>query len=130
MGERAMARSMRYGCQAALLLAFLVATTPAHAWCIWGFGQCAPSIVGEYALEGNPIARLTITADKITSTVGPVSFTADYVIKSVDGNRVTIEVGVPPETKVPMDVQVEKDQLRIGTKHVLAGVWKKQGAKP
>lgn len=116
----------RYGCQVALLLAVLVASTPAQAWCIWGFGQCAPSIVGEYALDGNPIARLTITTDKITSTIGPVSFTADYMVKAVDGNRVTVEVGLPPGAKVPLDVQVEKDQIRIGTKHLLAGVWKRQ----
>jgi hypothetical protein len=115
-------------CRAAIILfVILIASTPAHAWCIWGFGQCAPSIVGEYALDGNPIARLTITADKITSSIGPVSVTTDYVIKSADGNRVTIEVGLPPDAKVPLDVQVEKEQIRIGTKHVLAGVWKKQG---
>ena len=122
------AQTMRRGCDAALLLVVLLASTPAHAWCIWGFGQCAPSIVGEYALDGNSIARLTITADKITSSIGPVSFTADYVVKSFDGNRVTIEVGLPPDAKVPLDVQVEKDQLRIGTKHVLAGVWKRRAA--
>jgi hypothetical protein len=120
---------MRCGCQAALLLAVLIATTPARAWCIWGFGQCAPSLVGEYVLDGNPIAKLRITADKITSMIGPVSFTADYAIKSVDGNRVTIEVALP-DGKVPLDVQVEKGQIRIGTKHVLAGVWKKQAARP
>ena len=124
-----MARTMRHGWQMALLLAVLLASTPAQAWCIWGLGQCAPTIVGEYALDGNPIARLTITADKITSSIGPVSFTADYVVKSFDGNRVTIEVGLP-DAKVPLDVQVEKDQLRIGTKHVLAGVWKKTKPNP
>jgi hypothetical protein len=104
------AQTMRRGWHAALLLAVLLVSTPAHAWCIWGFGQCAPSIVGEYALDGNSIARLTITADKITSSIGP------------------IEVGLPPDAKVPLDVQVEKDQLRIGTKHVLAGVWKRRAA--
>ena len=123
-----MARRMRYGRQVPLLIALLLASTPAHAWCIWGFGQCAPSIVGEYTLDGNPIAKLTITADKITSSIGPVSFTADYVVKSFEGHRVTIEVGLPPDAKVPLDVQVEKDQLRIGTKHVLAGVWKRRAA--
>jgi hypothetical protein len=120
---------MRYGCQVALLLAVLIAIRPAQAWCIWGFGQCAPSLVGEYVLDGNPIARLTITADKITSAIGPVSFTADYVIKSVDANRVTIEVALP-DGRMPLDVQVEKGQIRIGTKHVLAGVWKRQPARP
>jgi hypothetical protein len=122
------AQTMRRGCHAALLLVVLLASTPAHAWCIWGFGQCAPSIVGEYTLEGSSVARLAITADKITSSIGPVSFSADYVVKSFDGNRVTIEVGLSPDAKVPLDVQVEKDQLRIGTKHVLAGVWKRRAA--
>ena|SRR5215510_15858761 len=116
---------MRYAGWAALLVGGLLAGAPAaQAWCIWGFGQCVPSLVGEYALEGSPIARLAITPSKITSTIGPVSFTADYVIKAADGNRVTIEVTLP-DSKVPLDIQVEKDQLRIGTKHVLAGVWKK-----
>jgi hypothetical protein len=127
-GGAMMSRSVRYACRAALLLAVLIATTPAQAWCIWGFGQCAPSLVGEYALEGSPIARLIITADKITSAIGPVSFSADYVIKSFDGNNVTIEVRLP-DSKVPLNIQVEKDQIRIGTKHVLAGVWKRQAGK-
>ena len=70
---------------------------------------------------------LTITPDKITSTVGPVSLTADYVVKSVEGKNVRIEVGLP-DPKVTLDVQVEKDFIRIGTKHLIAGVWKK--AKP
>ena len=89
-------RSGRYVCGIAVLLVVLIASPErAQAWCIWGFGQCAPSLVGEYALDGNPIAKLTITPDKITSTVGPVSFTADYVVKSVEGKNVTIEVGLP-----------------------------------
>jgi hypothetical protein len=113
---------------AALLLS-VASGQPAQAWCIWGFGECPPSIVGEYALDGNPAAKLTITATKITSTIGPVSFTADYVIKSFEGNNVTIEVALP-ESKVMLDVHVEKDFIRIGTKHVFAGVWKKTGAKP
>jgi hypothetical protein len=122
--------SRRYVGGGALLLLVLIASgRPAQAWCIWGFGQCAPSIVGEYALDGNPIAKLSITGDKITSTLGPVSFTADYVVKSFDGKNVTIEVGLP-ESKMRLDVQVESDHIRIGTKHVLAGVWKKTGAVP
>src|SRR5688572_3539859 len=124
-------RSTRYGCVGAFLLLALIATVqPAHAWCILGFGQCVPSnpLPGDYVLDGNPIARLTITSDKITSTLGPVSFTADYVVKAVEGKNVTIEVGLP-DPKVTLDVQVEKDFIRIGTKHLLAGVWKKTGAK-
>jgi hypothetical protein len=84
--------------------------------------------VGEYALDGNPIAKLTITAGRITSTLGPVSFTADYVVKSFDGNKITIEVALP-ESKVTLDVEVERDQIRIGTKRLFSGVWKKT-AKP
>ena len=108
----------------ALGLVLAASTQPAHAWCIWGFGQCAPSILGEYALDGNTMAKLTITADKITSTLGPVSFTADYAVKSFEGKNVTIEVALP-ESKVTLEVQVEKDSIRIGTKHLFAGVWKK-----
>ena len=112
---------------ASVLLAVLTASAPAQAWCVWGFGQCAPSnpLPGEYALDGNAIARLTITADKITSTLGPVSFTADYVVKSVDGKNVTIEVGVP-DPKVTLQVQVEKDLIGIRTQHLFAGDWKRK----
>jgi hypothetical protein len=46
----------------------------------------------------------------------------------VDGRNVMIEVGLP-EPKVTLQVQVEKDFIRIGTTHVLAGVWRKT-AKP
>jgi hypothetical protein len=123
----------RHWCAATFFFVVLIASTPVQAWCFLGFGQCAPSIVGEYVLEGNPIARLTrltITTDKMTSSIGPVSFTADYVVKSVDGDRLTIEVGLPPDAKVPLDILVEKDQLRIGTKHVLAGVWKRRTTVP
>jgi hypothetical protein len=35
-----------------------------------------------------------------------------------------IEVSLP-EPKVTLQVQVEKDFIRIGTSHVLAGVWKR-----
>jgi hypothetical protein len=112
---------------ASVLLAVLIASVPALAWCILGFGQCAPSnpLPGEYALDGNPIATLVITPDKITSKVGPVSFTADYVVKSVDGKNVTIEVGVP-DPKVTLQVQVEKDLIRIRTQHLFAGDWKRK----
>ena len=125
-----MARRRHYAWLTVVLLAVLIANgQPAHAWCLWGFGQCAPSIVGEYALDGTTMAKLTITADTITSTLGPVSFTADYVVKSVEGKNVIIEVGLP-EPKVTLQVQVERDFIRIGTTHVLAGVWKKTGATP
>jgi hypothetical protein len=124
-------RPRRYTAAAFVLLLLLIASAPAQAWCIWGFGQCPPSnpLPGKYALDGNPLARLTITADKITSAIGPVSFTARYVVQSVSGKNVTIEVSLP-EPKVALDVQVEKDFIRIGTKHLLAGVWRKTATKP
>jgi hypothetical protein len=56
-----------------------------------------------------------------------VSFSAGYVVKSVDGNRVMIEVRLP-DGKVPLDVLVEKDQ--IPARDLLALVWKKQAARP
>jgi hypothetical protein len=107
------------------LLAVLLASTPARAWCILGFGQCAPSIVGEYALDGKSIAKLTITADKITSSIGPVSLTAEYVIKSFNGNNVTIEVRVPEEKQMVV-VIVEKDQISFIARELLVPeFWKK-----
>jgi hypothetical protein len=125
-----MDRVRRHGFAGTFLLAVLIATTPAHAWCILGFGQCAPSIVGEYVLDGDPIARLTITADKFTAAIGPESFTTDYVIKSVDGNHVSIEIDLSPTAKMPLEVRVEKDHIRFDSIHVLVGVWKRQAAGP
>src|SRR5262245_56332488 len=96
-----------------IVLAVLIASAPAQAWCVWGFGQCTlPNpLPREYTLDGNAIAKLRITADKITSTLGPVSFTADYVVKSVEGKNVTIEVALPAPN-VTLDVPVEKDFIR------------------
>jgi hypothetical protein len=86
--------------------------------------------VGEYVLEGNPVARLTITPDKITSSIGPVSFTADYVVKSFNRHNVTIEVSLPEE-KQTVDVIVEKDQIMFGARQlILPGIWKKHAGRP
>ena len=103
----------------------------AQAWCIWGFGQCetANPIVGEYILDGNATAMLAITRDKITSKTGPVSFTVEYVVKSVEGKNVTIEV-TPPEPKETVQVQVEKDLIKIRNPQHFAGTWKKKAASP
>jgi hypothetical protein len=122
-----MNRVWRCVCCVTVLLPFWAVSVPAHAWCVWGFGQCAPSnpLPGEYVLDGNPVAMLVITPDKMTSKVGPVSFTADYVVKSVDGKNVTIEVGVP-DPKITLLVQVEKDLIRIRTQHLFAGDWKRK----
>jgi len=102
---------------------------PAQAFCIWGFGQCETSnpIAGEYILDGNPSSMLIITADKITSKTGPVSFTVDYAVKSVEGTKVMIEVSLP-EPKETLQVQVEKDLIKIRNKHPFAGDWKKKVA--
>src|SRR5512145_2961715 len=94
--------------------AVTMAAAPARAFCIWGFGDCAPAnpIVGEYTLDRNPSTTLTIAPGKITSRTGPVSFSADYTIKSVDGNTIVIEVDTPePKQNVP--VQVEKDLIKV-----------------
>ena len=99
----------------------------AQAFCIWGFGKCETSnpIAGEYILDGNPSATLTITPGKITSKTGPVSFSVDYTVKSVEGKNVTIEVS-PPEPKESLQIHVEKDLIKIRNKHVFAGDWKKK----
>jgi hypothetical protein len=126
-----MPQTMRSRCRVALLLAVVILSSPAHTWCILGFGQCAPSIVGVYTLKGNPNARLTITADKISWTVGSVGFRGDYVVKSFNRHNVSIEVSLPEKRTVA--VIVEKDQISFGDPSrelILPGVWKKVGAKP
>jgi hypothetical protein len=121
---------MRCWAMAALgLLAVAASGTPARAFCLWGFGDCGPAnpILGEYKLDRNPSTTLTIAPGKITSKSGPVSFSADYTIKSVDGNKVMIEVG-PPEPKHTAEVQVEKDLIRIRNTELFPGDWKKAAA--
>jgi len=124
-----MNRMTRWTMGALGLLALTTSSVPARAFCIWGFGDCGPPnpIVGEYMLERNPATTLTIAPGKITSKTGPVSFSADYTIKSVDGNKVVIEVG-PPEPKHTAEVQVEKDLIRIRNTELFPGDWKKAAA--
>jgi hypothetical protein len=113
---------------AALGLLVLVASGgPARAFCLWGFGNCPPPnpIVGEYTLDRNPSTTLTITADKITSRTGPVSFSTDYTIKSVDGKTVAIELAEPKET---VRVQVETDRIEVRNTTLFPGDWRKKAA--
>jgi hypothetical protein len=115
---------------AALGLAVLAASgASAGAFCFWGFGNCAPAspIVGEYMLVRNPSTRLTIAPGRITSRTGPVSFSADYTIKSVDGKIVVIEVG-PPEPKQTVRIEIEKDLVRVCGTDLFAGDWHKAAA--
>lgn len=110
--------------------AVAMAAAPARAFCIWGFGDCAPAnpIVGEYTLDRNPATTLTIAPGKITSRTGPVSFSADYTLKSVDGKNVVIEVGPPAPTQT-VQVQVEKDLIKVRNSDLFAGDWKKKAPR-
>jgi hypothetical protein len=83
--------------------------------------------VGEYTLDGNSAATLTVTPGKITSRTGPVSFSVDYTLKSSEGRNVVIEVS-PPEPKETLQIEVEKDLIRIRSKHPFAGDWKRKAA--
>jgi len=118
----------RYACVATTLVALAgLGSERAHSFCIWGFGQCEKSspIAGEYAREDSPRILLSITSDKMTSKSGPVSFSVDYVVKSVDGKTVTIEV-TRPEPKETLKIQVEKDLIKIRNHEHFAGDWKKK----
>jgi hypothetical protein len=118
----------RRACVATVLLAVGTASNdPAQAFCIWGLGQCETSnlIAGEYVRDGNPNTLLTITSNKITSKTGPISFSVDYSVKSVEGRNVTIEVSPPEPIKETLQIQVEKDLIKIRDKDLLTGDWKK-----
>src|SRR5262245_50914815 len=108
-----------------LVVVTAAACGPAQAFCIWGFGNCPPPnpIVGEYTLDRNPSTTLTVSADKITSRTGPVSFSADYTLKSVDGKAVAIELAEPKES---VQVQVEADVIKIRNTSLFAGDWRKK----
>ena len=112
-------------CTAVILLAVGVSNKPARAFCIWGFGQCERSspIASEYVQDGNANKTLTITADKITLKSGPVSFSADYVVQSVDGKNVTIEMSPSKDT---LQIQVEANVLKIRDNPNFFGDWKKK----
>jgi hypothetical protein len=112
-----------------LLVVVTASNGAALALCLWGFGKCETSnpIVGEYILDGNPNATLTITPGRITSKTGPVSFSVDYTVKSTEGKIVTIEMS-PPEPKETLQIEVEKDLIKIRNKHLFAGDWKKKVA--
>jgi hypothetical protein len=102
------------------------APEPARAFCLWGFGQCESTsvIAGEYTRDGSPNNALTITSDTITAKTGPVSFSVHYTIKSVEGKNVTIEV-TRASTKEIVQLQVEKDLIKVRNDHHLAGDWRK-----
>lgn len=122
-----MSRAGRYAVGAAMLLAAAIAVAgPARAFCVWGFGRCesASPIAGEYVQDGNPSATLSITADKITSKAGPVSFSVNYTTSSVEGKVVTIEVS-PPEPKEKLQIEVEKDFIKFSKGSTFAGDWKR-----
>lgn len=120
-----MKRMTRGGLTAVGLIAVTAVGGPAQAFCIWGFGSCPPPnpIVGEYTLDRNPSTTLTVTADKITSRTGPVSFSADYTIKSVDGKAVAIELAEPKES---VQVQIETDLIKIRNTTLFPGDWRKK----
>lgn len=122
-----MNRTIRGGVAALGLGVAMAVGGPAQAFCIWGFGNCAPlnPIVGEYTLDRSPGTTLTVTAGKISSRTGPVSFSADYTIKSADGKTIVIELAEPKET---VQVQVETDLIKIRNTSLFAGDWRKKAA--
>lgn len=122
-----MKRVWHWAFGAGVLLAVLIAGgEPARAWCIWGFGQCevVNPLVGEYTFDGSSAAALSITRDRITSRIGPVSFTVDYAVKSIEGKKVAIEVGIP-QGKETLEIEVGKDMITIRHGRFFAGDWKK-----
>ena len=119
----------RFAAIAALALALgMASAVAAHAICFWGFGQCESTnpIVGEYASGG---ATLTITPHQITSRTGPVSFSADYTLKSVEGKNVTVEV-IAPERNETLQIRIDKDFVKNAYSSLFAGEWKRKVANP
>jgi len=113
-------------CVATILVVLAsVGSERALSFCIWGFGRCEKSspIAGEYAREDSPRILLSITPEKMTSKSGPVSFSVDYVVRSVDGKTVTNEV-TRPEPKETLKIQVEKDVIKIRNNEHFAGDWR------
>ena len=84
---------------------------------------------GEYVLDGNPNSLLLISPDKITSKMGPVSFSSGYVLKSVEGKNVSIEMG-STEPKEMLLIHVERDVITVRGTNVFAGEWKRKLGNP
>jgi hypothetical protein len=53
----------------------------------------------------------------------------DYIVKSVEGKNVTIEL-TTREPKETLQIQVEKDLIKIRSINLFTGDWKKKAAKP
>jgi hypothetical protein len=125
----AMTRSIvRFACMGLMVAVLALPLGAAHAFCIWGFGRCESSnvIAGEYTRDGNPSNVLSITQDTITAKAGPVSFSVPYTIKTVEGKNVTIELS-RAEAKETVQLQVEKDLVKVRNHQHFAGDWKKRG---
>jgi hypothetical protein len=68
---------------------------------------------------------LTITPDKITSKTGPISFSVDYTVKTIEGKTITIEVSSPTSSEI-LKIEIEKNLIKIRNSRFFAGDWKKK----
>ena len=91
-----------------------------------GCDQIPRSIGGDYTKESNPGVTLNITSNKITVIGGVMAISADYVIKSVEGNKLLIEVSAPQTRKDTAELYVNKSDIWIRHNFLFAGEWKRR----
>lgn len=110
-----------------MLVVLLVSANSVEAMCVFGLGSCEKSVIaGQYRLSENPSVTLKIDSSKITAQGGPMTFSADYVVKSIEGDKATLEVNAPMAGKGVISVLIKKDGISIPGSGVFGGNWNRQ----
>ena len=116
--------------QRAIVGALIVASQamfapPTQALCLLGTGDCS-QISGIYINTHNPTATLTVTANTISAHQGPITITANYAVKSNDGNQMLLEITAPDSPPGTALLIPEGNILHIRNSFVFAGDWQKK----
>lgn len=110
-----------------LIVLCTLASNRASALCIFGMGSCeAALITGNYVMTDDPNVTLRIESRKITAQGGPMSISADYTIKSVEKDKLLLEVSAPAAGKENMVVFIRKGGILIRESFVFGGNWAKK----
>jgi hypothetical protein len=112
---------------AALLTSFLLGVPSVRAACVLGLGNCNGGISGNYVgvRGGTPEATLKIDSTTIATSVGPLTISATYTVKSIEGNQVLIEVSFAGEKKHEALLIVDGDTLHANNSF-FNGDWKRK----
>lgn len=109
------------------IVIFIFFSKSAHALCVLGIGSCETALItGNYVMTGDPNVTLRIDSSKITAQGGPMSISANYVIKSVERDKLLLEVSAPGAGKGEMIVFIKKGEILIRDSFAFGGDWTKR----